>query len=568
MKNTILLFAGLLLLLFCNVSYCGNESNIKGETKNTPASDGSLTVQCSPGLYDLATKWAAEFGKVNPGIRINILKLTGDSKEEILQPGGNLFLLSNGPIPLSGSDAEWKMVVGRDIIVPIINSGNPVIKEIYEQGISADNLARLFKNPVSPGWGSILEKGKDIPLHYFTTNDASINSNLAAFLNMDQIPEAGTKVKDGRELVASIQKDPGGLGFCNMSDLLDINSNNIPENIRLLPIDKNGNGRLDHFEKIYGDKEAFMRGVWIGKYPAALSRNINSVFSAKPGNETQVAFLKWILTDGQQYLSQNGYSDLVDNEREAKLGLLAENTIYADTSNAAHPFRTAIIIIVAVFVTGFIVAAVYRFVNRTKQVIPDVNLSGPTGFNEKSVTVPRGLYFDKSHTWAFMEIDGNVRIGIDDFLQHITGPVSRIKMKAPGEMIKKGEKFFSVIQNGKQLSLHSPISGRIREQNEILANNTSAINTSPYSEGWVYLVEPANWIRETQFMIMAERYAEWLKYEFTRLKDFFAASLKVNSAEYAHVVLQDGGDIKDHILSDFGPEVWEDFQTNFIDASN
>ena len=37
--------------------------------------------------------------------------------------------------------------------------------------------------------------------------------------------------------------------------------------------------------------------------------------------------------------------------------------------------------------------------------------------------------------------------------------------------------------------------------------------------------------------------------------------------EYAHVVLQDGGSIHDNILAEFGPEVWEDFQTNFIDSS-
>ena len=36
--------------------------------------------------------------------------------------------------------------------------------------------------------------------------------------------------------------------------------------------------------------------------------------------------------------------------------------------------------------------------------------------------------------------------------------------------------------------------------------------------------------------------------------------------EYAHVVLQDGGVIKEGVLSDFGPEVWEDFQSNFLDT--
>ena len=39
------------------------------------------------------------------------------------------------------------------------------------------------------------------------------------------------------------------------------------ENLRLLPLDKNGNGQIDFNEMIYEDLNAFTRGVWIGKYP-------------------------------------------------------------------------------------------------------------------------------------------------------------------------------------------------------------------------------------------------------------------------------------------------------------
>ncbi len=34
-----------------------------------------------------------------------------------------------------------------------------------------------------------------------------------------------------------------------------------------------------------------------------------------------------------------------------------------------------------------------------------------------------------------------------------------------------------------------------------------------------------------------------------------------------NVILQDGGQLTDNVLADLGPEVWEDFQTNFIDKS-
>jgi hypothetical protein len=139
-------------------------------------------------------------------------------------------------------------------------------------------------------------------------------------------------------------------------------------------------------------------------------------------------------------------------------------------------------------------------------------------------------------------------------------------MKSPGERIRKGKLAVSIIQNGKQLDISAPVSGIIKEQNNRLSSNASAINASPGTEGWIYKIEPTNWLKEVQFLIMGKRYREWLKTEFLRLKEFLTESVRPGAHEYAHV-LQDGGELKDRILEDLGPEVWEDFQTNFIDTS-
>jgi glycine cleavage system H lipoate-binding protein len=187
--------------------------------------------------------------------------------------------------------------------------------------------------------------------------------------------------------------------------------------------------------------------------------------------------------------------------------------------------------------------------------------------DENSILVPKGLYFDKTHTWAFMEKNGSVKIGIDDFLQRITGQLTKIKMKDPGEKIRKGEQILTIIRNGKQLHIYAPISGIIKERNPSILADASMLNSSPYYDGWVYLVEPKNWIREVQFLFMAEKYLEWLKDELSRLKDFITTSVRSNTAGYEHIVLQDGGELSDHVLADLGPEIWEDFQTEFIDTS-
>jgi len=166
-----------------------------------------------------------------------------------------------------------------------------------------------------------------------------------------------------------------------------------------------------------------------------------------------------------------------------------------------------------------------------------------------------------------MEQDGMVKIGIDDFIKHVTGPITQLKMKSPGEKVRKGEKILTVIRDGKQLILHSPISGFIRKQNESLLESPAKINVTQFTDAWVYQIEPANWLREVNFMFMFDKYREWLEDEFARLKDFLAASANSNTVVYQHVVLQDGGELKDNVLSDLGPEVWEDFQTRFIDTS-
>lgn len=559
MKTTILLLIGFLLL---NCSIAGSNEEIK----QNPSLDGETNVYCSPDLYNLTTIWVSEFCSFNPNLKINVIKVTESSVAKSLNQDGDLSFISNEYYSGLHEKSIWKMEIGRDVIVPIINSKNPFLAEIYATGISSEKFAQIFKNPEMLKWGTLLEKGKNTPINYYMINDESVNSALRNYLNENQLIIDGVIVENDQELISSIQKDPYAIGFCKMIDIVDFANHGMVENIKFLPIDKNGNGTIDYMEKIYDDLEGLSRGVWIGKYPKDLINNIYSIASVKPTNEIELAFLKWVLTDGQQFLNTNGYSDLLAMERQSKLDMLMFNEIENLSSEDNYSTAEILILILGVLiVVGFIVNIVVKRSKYKKPTFQDASSIFPLVFDENSVEVPKGLYFDKTHTWAFMEKDGAVRIGIDDFLQHITGPLTRIKMKNAGEKIKKGEQILSIIQNGKQLHINSPISGIIKTQNETLITNSSIMNSSPYSDGWAYMIEPTNWLKEIQFLIMEKKYKEWLTNEFARLKDFLAVFIKPNSDEY--FVLQDGGEIKDSILANLGPEVWEDFQTNFIDNS-
>ena len=558
MKTTISLFIGLLLLLLS-----ASAGSKEDPGKNNGSQQGSVSIMSTPDLFPLTSKWADEYNRLHPGMQIKVINAPYENID--LGANENLSFIANKSQTAVQNQGNWKMVVGRAIIVPAMNAGNPFMNEILKRGISADQFAQMIINPEKQNWGTLLGTAQNAPVHIFMVNDETVKAGIARFIQVTQMPDNSITMGNSDEVIAAVQKDPYAIGFCKVSNILNPENQSLVENIRLLPVDKNGNGSLDQFEDIYHDMALFQRGVWIGKYPRALYSNIFAISKVPPSGESELAFLRWVLTDGQQYLDSKGYSELVNSESQSQLDMINTNVIsIPPTGNANLKGLLLLIILTVIALMVMTNMLVTRF--RNKKTSPyGAHKTHSPGFDENAVIVPNGLYFDKTHTWAFMEKDGTVAVGIDDFIQHVTGPITRVEMKSEGDTIKKGDLLVSLIQSGKQLNIYAPVSGTIKKQNEALITHASYLNTSPYTEGWVYLIEPLDWFKEIQLLDMAGKYKRWLNTEFTRVKDFLAATLKHDDIEYAYIVLQDGGMLKDGVLSGFGPKTWEDFQTKFLD---
>ncbi|MFA5972262.1 MAG: hypothetical protein WC780_07925 [Lentimicrobiaceae bacterium] len=558
MKTKILSFIGLLLLLFCSSAISQDITD-----KNASPQKMTFTISCTPDLYSMTNQWVSEYNRVNPDVRIEVINLAGKSFDKGADVNLN-FISTNKSGAAINNETNWKILVGRDVTVPFINAANPYLNELVKQGVSQEKFNQLFNNPDKQNWGTLIAEGQNTAVHIYMVNDETVMAGVAKFLQASQVPVAGIIVGNKNEVISAVQNDPYAIGFSKVVDIMGMDSHGLAGNLRLLPVDKNGNGTIDYMEDIYSDVNTFMRGVWIGKYPKTLYSNIYAISKVQPTKETEMAFLAWILTNGQQYMNSNGFCSLVNSESQSQLNKINPAIVNVTTTDDASSTGLALLVLAMVIILGFVIIAIVRRYRKKEKVIPDHNDS-LSGFNENSVEVPKGLYFNKSHSWAFMEKDGNISIGIDDFLQHVTGPLTRVEMRNPGEKVKKGELMFSIVQSGKRLSLYSPISGIIKQQNETLKEDASRINSSPYSDGWIYRIEPSNWFVEVNFMDMEYKYKKWINTEFLRMKDFLAATLKPDSLEYSQVVLQDGGIVKEGVLADFGPEVWDDFQTNFLE---
>ncbi len=179
--------------------------------------------------------------------------------------------------------------------------------------------------------------------------------------------------------------------------------------------------------------------------------------------------------------------------------------------------------------------------------------------------IPEGLFFSKNHTWAHLEKSGEAKIGIDDFLTHVVGNMKINQLKQPGENVKKGELLAEIVQDGKRLKLHSPVSGKIMDSNSIVAENSEILIDDPYEKGWIYAIEPGNWKAETSDFYLAEEASVWINQELIRFKDFLNASLARYSSQPAMVILQEGGELKADPLDNLQPEIWSDFQKEFLD---
>jgi phosphate transport system substrate-binding protein len=83
----------------------------------------------------------------------------------------------------------------------------------------------------------------------------------------------------------------------------------------VVPIDVNENGKADPEEVLKTKKEA-VEAVATGKYPSPPARLLNLVTKGKPTGLV-LAFIQWVLNDGQNFAGEAGYVPLTPEQKES-----------------------------------------------------------------------------------------------------------------------------------------------------------------------------------------------------------------------------------------------------------
>jgi glycine cleavage system H protein len=106
--------------------------------------------------------------------------------------------------------------------------------------------------------------------------------------------------------------------------------------------------------------------------------------------------------------------------------------------------------------------------------------------------IPADLRYAKSHEWLKVESDGTTTIGITDYAQNSLGDITYVQVPKVGATLKAGETF-GVVESVKAASdLYAPIAGTVVAVNAALESAPETVNQSPYANGWMLKLKPAD----------------------------------------------------------------------------
>jgi len=132
--------------------------------------------------------------------------------------------------------------------------------------------------------------------------------------------------------------------------------------------------------------------------------------------------------------------------------------------------------------------------------------------------LPDELYYTKDHTYAKIEENGTVTVGMDAYGAKAAGNIEFIDLPMEDDEFEAGEAFGS-LESAKWVGgLLMPVSGTVIEVNESIEDDLDLLSKDPYVEGWLIKIKPGNLKDDLKLLIHGADVASWLKKEIASRK--------------------------------------------------
>ncbi|MBA2427183.1 MAG: glycine cleavage system protein GcvH [Actinobacteria bacterium] len=105
--------------------------------------------------------------------------------------------------------------------------------------------------------------------------------------------------------------------------------------------------------------------------------------------------------------------------------------------------------------------------------------------------LPKDRRYSSEHEWA-QENGGRIVVGITDYAQDQLGDVVYVGLPDDGAEVHAGQPFGEVESTKSVSDIYSPVSGVVVTTNGAVESNPELINSDPYGDGWLVVIEPAD----------------------------------------------------------------------------
>lgn len=293
------------------------------QTEETGLS-GKITLSGAWALYPMAVKWAEEFQKLHPKVIIDISAGgAGKGMADALSQAVDLGMVSRDINTAEIEKGAWWVSMVKDAVVPTVNQDNPVLETLLRSGITREQFRDIWITGKITDWNIFAEANTDLPISVYTRSDAcGAAKTWAKYLGSHQEDLLGIGVYGDPGLAEAVISNRMGIGYNNINYVYDSKSKEQVKGIRILPIDLNGNGRIDEEEGFYSNRDEITEAIAKGIYPSPPARDLHFVSQGPPKRKQVIEFICWALSHGQAYVSEAGYIQLPEQRLKEQIDRL------------------------------------------------------------------------------------------------------------------------------------------------------------------------------------------------------------------------------------------------------
>jgi phosphate transport system substrate-binding protein len=245
--------------------------------------------------YPIIEKWIAEFKKTHPDVNIALAPLGTSGADS-----ANLKIVSHDLVTTDLKEGDAYIAVAKYGLLSIANSKSPLVGYYKNRGLQEADINKLF---FTDNTGTIK--------NYVVYTRQQKSCAPISFANnyghsFDDL--SGTKIQgDDKALLYALKKDSLGISYNNLGYVYDVNTRKIVDNIAVLPVDLNHNGKIDSDEQFYNSLDEVIAKYETIQNKLLATEDVNVIYSQKSANPNIQLFLNWVLTDGQKYNHAVGF---------------------------------------------------------------------------------------------------------------------------------------------------------------------------------------------------------------------------------------------------------------------